>query len=531
MIDKIKSLEQNFSVSKAAFIVGFFALLSRAAGLLRDRLFASTFGAGDTLDVYYAAFRIPDFIFNLLVLGTLSVAFIPVFTELLAKDKARAYKTANTVLNASFLIMSAICILLMFLAKPLTSVLVPGFSEDKLAATTLLTRIFLASPVIFTISNIFSSILNSQKKFFIANLAPILYNVGIIFGLLALYPKFGLAGLGMGVILGALLHLFIQIPEACRFGYFWTIKTDIKDPAVLKIFTLFLPRILGVDNSQISLLVGSMVGSILASGSIAVFNLANNLQAVPLGVFAISTATAVFPFLSELYNKGDKSSFMLELYKSVEQILFFLVPFTILLLLFRAHLVRLVFGAGNFDWNDTILTFNTLGLFAVSLFAQGLTPLFARAFYAQHDTKTPVFTGILAMATNALLAYVFGTRFGAPGMAAAFSAAAILNSIILFAILRHRLIRDLDRTQVHKMDMEIASSIAKICAASLFMGLAGYALLYLLDPLVDTHTVLGLLAQAGLAFLGGAAVFVAVGKYLQIPQLKLISLAGVIKKG
>lgn len=530
MINKIKEFEQNFSVSKAAFIVGLFALLSRAAGLLRDRLFAGTFGAGDTLDIYYAAFRIPDFIFNLLVLGTLSVAFIPVFTDLLSKDKTRAYKTANTVLNISFLIMSAICILLMFLAKPLTALLVPGFSADKLASTAALTRIFLASPVIFTVSNIFSSILNSQKKFFVANFAPVLYNLGIIFGLLALYPKFGMPGLGMGVILGALLHLFVQIPEAVRFGYSWSFKTDIKDPAVLKIFALFLPRILGVDNSQISLLVGSMVGSILASGSIAVFNLANNLQAVPLGVFAIATATAVFPFLSELFNKGDKRGFMHELYKAMEQILFFLIPFTILLLLFRAHLVRLVFGSGKFDWNDTILTFNTLGLFAISLFAQGLTPLFARAFYARHDTKTPVFTGILAMATNALLAYILGTRFGAPGMAAAFSAAAILNSIVLFVILRHRLIKDMNKGLVHEIDMEITGKIAKICTASLFMGLSGYTLLYLLDPLVNNHTVLGLLIQAGLAFLGGSAVFIIVGKYLQIPQLKLFRFAQLINK-
>ena len=214
----------------------------------------------------------------------------------------------------------------------------------------------------------------------------------------------------------------------------------------------------------------------------------------------------------------------------MEQILFFLIPFTILLLLFRAHLVRLVFGSGKFDWNDTILTFNTLGLFAISLFAQGLTPLFARAFYARHDTKTPVFTGILAMATNALLAYMLGTRFGAPGMAAAFSAAAILNSIVLFLILRHRLIKDMNKVLVHEIDMEITGKIAKICTASLFMGLSGYTLLYLLDPLVNNHTAIGLLIQAGLAFLGGSAVFIIVGKYLQIPQLKLFRFSQIINR-
>ena len=264
MMRLLKSAENNFSVSKAALIVGFFSLLSRLVGLIRDRLFASQFGAGDTLDIYYAAFRIPDFIFNLLILGTLSVAFIPVFTELLTRDEEKAYKVANSILNFSFLAMAVICAGLMLAAEPITKLLVPGFTGQKFLDTVILTRIFLVSPIIFTISNIFSSILNSQKKFIIANVAPIMYNVGIIFGLLVLYPRFGLKGLGFGVVIGALLHLLVQIPEAIHFGYRWQPIVDLRDGHFKKILKLFLPRILGVDNSQISLLIGSVVGSVLA---------------------------------------------------------------------------------------------------------------------------------------------------------------------------------------------------------------------------------------------------------------------------
>ncbi len=520
MITKLKTFEKHFSVSKAATIVGFFALMSRIVGLVRDRLFASNFGAGDTLDIYYAAFRIPDLVFNLLILGTLSVAFIPVFTELLISDKEKAYKIANSILNFSFLLMSGICLILIFFAKPITHLLVPGFEGQKFADTVILTKILLLTPIIFTASNIFSSILNSQKKFIIANLAPVMYNLGIIFGLLFLYPKFGLYGLGWGVIVGALLHLLVQIPEAVHFGYAWQAIMDLKDPAIKKVLKLFLPRILGVDNSQISLLIGSMVGSVLASGSIAVFNLANNLQAVPLGVFAISTAIAVFPLLSEFYSQKNETDFVKSLGKAISQILFFMIPFTILILLFRAHIVRLAFGAGKFNWDDTILTFNTLGMFSLSLFAQGLSPLLARGFYARQDTKTPVIIGISTMLINSALAFVLGKNFGAPGIAAGFSLAAIFNATTLYIILRSRISATIPEISLNNFDSSIFVSTTKVIISSLIMGVVGYGALYALAPLVDTHTVLGLLVQSGVAFVLAGTAFYAVGNYLGLSQLK-----------
>ncbi|MBI5530933.1 MAG: murein biosynthesis integral membrane protein MurJ [Candidatus Doudnabacteria bacterium] len=518
-MQSIKQFELNFTVLKATAIVGFFTLLSRLVGLIRDRLFASHFGAGDTLDIYYAAFRIPDLVFNLLILGTLSVAFIPIFTELLISDKDKAYRTANSVLNFSFLLMSAVCLGLIIFARPLAHLLVPGFEGQKFNDTVILTRVLLLSPIIFTASNIFSSILNSQKKFIIANVAPIMYNVGIIFGLLVLYPKFGLYGLGWGVILGALLHLLVQIPEAVHFGYYWQGVLDLKDPAIKKMLKLFLPRILGVDNSQVSLLIGSVVGSVLVSGSIAVFNLANNLQAVPLGVFAISTAVAVFPLLSEFYSKRNENEFAKSLGQAISQILFFMIPFTVLLLLFRAHIVRLAFGSGKFNWDNTILTFNTLGMFSLSLFAQGLSPLLARAFYARQDTKTPVIISLCTMAINALLTYLLGKQYGAPGMAAGFSLSAIFNAIVLYFIMHHRLAKSSSQEAMDNFNKTIFDSSTKIIISSFFMGLAGYGALYMLAPYVDTHTVIGLLIQSGLAFIAASAVFYGVGKFLKLSQL------------
>lgn len=541
MINCLKNLEAKFSLSKAALIVGTLTLLSRLVGLLRDRLFASHFGAGDTLDVYYAAFRIPDFVFNLLILGTLSVAFIPVFTEWLTRDAKKAFHIANTVLNFSFLMMSALCLLLFFFAPVLTKFLVPGFSPEKLAETVVLTKIFLLSPVIFTVSNVFGSILNSQKKFLIANLAPVLYNCGIIFGLLVLYPAWGLQGLGWGVILGALLHLLVQILESVRFGYAWQPIMDFKDLAVRKIGKLFIPRIFGLDTSQLSLLIGSVIGSFLAAGSIAVLNLANNLQAVPVGIFAISVAIAAFPALSEAFAIKDLPGFVKILKNSIIQILFFIIPISILMLLFRAYLVRLVYGAGKFSWSNTILTFNTLGVFVFALFSQALLPLLARAFYARQNTKIPVAIGLVCMGLNVLLSYIFALHAltlkinlpplhfsvqtgGVVGIALGFTLASIINALALFVILRYQLARDLSAAPevMENFDLKLIEAVLKILLASVAMGIVGYLAIYLLAPLVNTRTGVGILIQSGLAAALATAVYLMVALALGLSQAKTL---------
>lgn len=517
-------------MNKAALIVGFFTLLSRLTGLIRDRLFASRFGAGDILDAYYAAFRIPDFVFNLLILGTLSVAFIPVFAELLVTDKQKANHTANTILNSTLLLMGSLCFVLFIFSKPLTKLLVPGFSPDKLADTILLTRIFLLSPVIFTVSNLFTSILNAQKKFFIVGLAPILYNFGIMFGLLAFFPRFGIAGLGYGVILGAIMHLLIQIPQTYSLGFFWRPVLDFKDLAFKKMTKLFVPKIFGLDNSQVSLLIGSIIGSFLASGSITILNLANNLQAVPVGIFAISIAVASFPVLSETYAKNDSKGFLAILSKSIRQILFFIIPIAVFILLLRAHLVRLVYGAGQFNWDNTILTFRTLGIFAFSLFAQSLTPLLARSFYARQNTIIPVLINLTTMALNAILAYFFGRTYGVVGIAAGFTIASIFNVIVLFVALHYFMHKDVSKEFMRDFDLGIFKEICKILIAALAAGFAVYGALYAIGPSVNTHTVLGLLIQAGVAGLIGVMIYLFTASSLHLQQagqiLKLIKLNG-----
>jgi putative peptidoglycan lipid II flippase len=526
MFNKLKNLEQNFSVSKAAIIVGFFTLLSKLVGLVRDPLLAGKIGVGDTLDVYYAAFRIPDFVFNLLILGTLSVALIPVFTEWLIKDKNKANRISGSVLNLSVSGMAIVCLILLIFSAPLTKALVPGFSGEKLTRTIQLMRLFLLSPIIFTASNVFTSYLTASKKFLVLSIAPIMYNLGIIFGLFFFYPRFGLLGLGFGVILGALCHMLVQIPEAVRFGWRWRAVIDWHEPSLKKIAKLFVPRIIGMDISQISLIVGTTVGSILAAGSVTIFNLANNLQAAPLGVFALSISAASFPLLSEHYAKGDNKAFVKTLADNVMMVLFFIIPIMILMLIFRAYIVRIIYGHGKFNWSDTILMFTTFGILTFSLVGQSLSPLFSRSFYSRQNTIIPVMVNVCSIIVDIILAYVLGKHFGLVGIASGFVIACTLDALLMFIFLR----RFLQKSNISLLDFdsEVGRFLIKILFSTVIMGLVGYGAIYLFAPLVNTRTTLGIALQSGLAVTLALLAFLAVSYKIGIQQTRRI--LGIVRR-
>lgn len=508
MIKRLYNFENNFTLGKAALIIGFLTLLSRLVGFFRQFLLASNFGLGDTLDVYLTAFRIPDTIFNLLILGTLSAAFIPVFSDYLHKNKDHAFKIASSVINLAFLAVTAISILAFILARPLTEWITPGFSGAKLDLTVDLTRIMLVSPIIFTISNAFSSILSSFKKFIAVNVAGILYNIGIIFGLIYLYPKFGPAGLAFGVVLGAILHALIQIPELIRTGFRWKFILDLKDAGVKKIIKLFLPRIFGLDISVISLLVATFVGSLLAPGSIAAYNLANDLQAVPLGIFAFSTAIALFPVLSENFSKKEEFKFLQNLEKAIIQILIFIIPISLWILIFRAQIVRLIYGHGQIGWEQTIILFNALGVFCIALFSQSLTPLFARTFYSRQDTKTPVIIGIISMIINAFASYYLALSYGVIGMVGGFVIASFINVVLLFSILHMQLRKNNPLEHMQMFDRQLLLELSKIVCAAIIAGLISYAYLYIIEPYLNTRTTLGLFLQVSIAGSAGLVGYV-----------------------
>ncbi|MEJ0021167.1 MAG: murein biosynthesis integral membrane protein MurJ [Candidatus Doudnabacteria bacterium] len=501
----IKSLQDN-KIGTATVIIAVFSLLTKIMGFVRDAVFAHQFALGRIIGVYFAAFRIPDFIYNLLVLGTFSVAFIPIFSEYLLQDKKRADEIASSIINTTILMMLALTAVAYIFINPLVHLIAPGFKGADFELTKLFTKIFLLSPLFLTLSSIVSSMLNTYKRFALMAAAPLFYNVSIIFGALFLYPRFGPAGLGWGVVLGALIMFVIQVPQIFRLGFKFSFGINGHDAGFIKFWKLYWPRIFSMGTEPISALIVTIFGSFLGTGALAAFYYANNLQAVFLGVFAIPFAIAVFPLLSDLFNTKDNASFKDVFAKTTVQILFFMIPLSVLLLVLRAQVVRLVLGIGagtHFTFDDTRLVAESLGLFCISLFAQALVPLFTRAFYAMHNTVTPVVIGFITIASNVLVTYYLVGRLGIAGMALAYSVTNIINLALLIMELHRRL------GNIH--DEYLIENCMKIIIASLIGGAVAYVSLYMIAPLVNMHTYWGVLIQGVSAGLIGAGAYLGIG--------------------
>jgi putative peptidoglycan lipid II flippase len=513
MFKKIRSIENNFTVAKAATIIGAFTLLIKLVAIYRERLFSGTFGQGPILDSYYSAFRVPDFLTTLLVTSTLSVAFLPMFSSIRAQSEEESGRFTNQVLIIISLIVGFLCLVLLMLSRPLTHALVPGFTGGQFDDTLKLTRLFLVSPVIFALGTIYGAVLNAKKLFLVSSFAPLLYNVGIISGVIFFYPRFGIIGLGYGVILGALAQLFVQIVAVYWNGFNFNFSFLGARKNLAELWKLYVPRIFSFDLSNITLLLGTVVGSALAAGSITGLNQAYNLQAVPIGVFGYPIALAVFPVLSELFAEKNEAKFTRALGKSISQTLFFIIPITILTLLFRAHVVRLILGTGKFTWEDTVRTFQILGLFSFSFFSQSLTTLLSRAFFARHNTKTPVLVNIGAVIINITLGVALGRAYGVLGLTSAFVFASIFNALILFMLIRRTLWKQpglQDGRVLSEFDSGIFNTLWKVSAASIIMGLICWGLLHFLAQFLNTHTYFGLLVQAAVSGSFGLVAFMLV---------------------
>jgi putative peptidoglycan lipid II flippase len=501
------------SVTTAAFIVGAASLTSRLVGVLRDRVLASTFGAGDVLDAYYAAFRVPDFLYNLVILGALSAAFIPVFTEYLeTKEKGEAWRLAERILSVVGAVMATLCVVLFFAAPTLIPLTVPGFTGEKLAFTISLAQVMTLSTFFLACSAVLGGVLQATRRFVAFSLAPVFYNIGIIVGVVFLVPNIGPIGLAWGVVLGAALHLATQASVALRLGLERIPVPSFRHPGVKRILLLMAPRSAGLAITQVNLIVLLAIASTLSVGSVAVLNLATNLQTVPIGIIAISFAVAAFPSLSRAASGNDKKEFKEVLGSTARKIVFLILPATAMFLILRAQIVRLILGEGQFDWDDTIRTANVLGIMASSLLAQSLVPLLARSFYALQDTWTPLWVGIIAEASNLFLALALRDSFGILGLATAFSVSAWVSVFLMWVRLRSRE-GSLGTRQL--WDSTIRTSIATLgfCTAAIPVRIW-------IGSVFNLRSFWQVALQAGLATIAGLIVFVIVASLLKSPELR-----------
>ena len=491
-------------IAVAATLVAMSSLISRLLGVFRDRILASQFGAGTQLDIYYAAFRVPDLLFNLIVLGALSAGFIPIFSGLVKnftdpkkEDNQEAWLLAANVINLLSLFLLFFSLVGIIFAPQLVHLITPGFSPDSQKATASLTRIMFLSPLFLGISGVLGGMLQSFRRFFIYSLAPIFYNLGIIAGALWFSNWWGLPGLAWGVVFGAALHMLIQIPAVYALGFRHRFKINIRDKATQRIGRLMVPRTLSLAITQIDLLVTTIIASGLVAGSLTVFNLANNLQSFPIGIFGVSFAIAAFPVLSQhAFNKEKlEASFS----STLRQIFFFVIPATVFLITLRAQIIRVVLGAGAFSWQDTILTMNTLALFSISLFAQASIPLLVRVFYARHDSKTPFYLGIFTVATDIVLCLILSKRMGVTGLALAYSISNVLNFLLLWTWL-HFTVGSLGIAK-------IASSAIKFSLSAIAAGITIQLMKIAILPFIDMTRFSGVFIQLIVAAGSGGAIY------------------------
>lgn len=508
VIESFKKSTQIFSkkqnnILSAAVVLMFAVLTSRILGLIRDRLLVSVFyivGKQWQLDVYFAAFRIPDMIFQLLVMGALSAAFIPIYSHYLEKNRKEADQIARTVITVTALAFIILGTILAIFTVPISRLIAPNFSNTEILLMAKLTRIMLVAQFFFLVSNFYTGIIQSHQRFLIPAIAPILYNLGIIFGIIWLGPKIGILGPTIGVVTGALLHFLVQVPTGIKLGFKYFPRLDLKLKGVRKVGKLMLPRTLALAVSQLELTTAVFLASYLPSGTLSIFYLAQHLQALPIGLFGVTIGQAALPMLSK--EDQNHKKFKKLLISSFKQIIYLAIPASVMLLVLRIPLVRIVFGAKNFPWEATLLTGKVIAIFSISVTAQAVIQILIRAYYALQNTIFPLIVGGISVGLNVILSFTFVMLFhmGVEGLAWAVS----ISSVIEVLILLFNLNKILEGFNIG----EIIIPFLKISTASFLTGVALWLPMRVLDNyILDTTKTWDLIKLTIAAGTSGFAVY------------------------
>lgn len=462
--------KQN-SVFSAATIIMIMVVVSRILGLIRQRVLAHFFEANE-LSLFFAAFRLPDLLFEVLVWGTFSSAFIPVFTKSLEKGRKKAWKIAGSVTNIGFLIFLVLSLLIIIFADRLYGVFVPGFEVVDRGQVVLIARILFAAQGFFVISYVLTAVLESLRRFLVPAIAPLFYNLGIILGTMVFSPKLGLLGPTIGVLIGAFLHFLIQLPLAFKLGFRFSLKTKVT-PEVKKIGKLALPRLIEVSFLQVAKTVELSLATLISTASYTYFTFGNTIQLLPVGLLGTSIAKATLPTLARQSDKLDE--FKNTLFKVLGQMFFLIIPISTFLIVLRIPIVRLIYGTDIFSWESTVQTGLVVSAFAFGIIFQATSSVLARGFYALHETRTPVIISVTTIFINIVIDIILVKVFYLPiwGLAAAFSFSTFLQSSLLYIFLIKKIG---DGETIKRL-----SSIIKAIVSSVVSGFVMYFLLKVFD--------------------------------------------------
>lgn len=431
----------NRRVFISALIVGFGFLVSKVTGILDDLILAKIIGPGPQLDAYYAAFGLPDLLFTLIAGGALAAAFIPMFSGFLAReDRSGAWRLASAVINTAFL-AAAIASLTLALFAPwiVAQTVGSGFAPEQQHLTANLMRVILISTVLFSISGIVMSALQAHQHFFLTALAPIMYNLGILGGVIVLGPSLGVWGPAIGVVAGALLHLLVQVPGLIKYKAQWSPRLGWRDPDLRRVMRLLLPRVAGLGVVQVAALVTTSLASQLSAGSVTALNYGWRVMQLPETLIATAIATAAFPTLSEFAARGDLDRLRGTLVTTLRAILALTIPATIGLLIVGRLAVQLLFERGEFTPESTTLVTWAVHGYALGLIGHSMLEVSARTFYAQQDTRTPLIVAAGAMIIAITVSAALREVWGVGGLALANSIGVTVEVLVLLALLRRRL--------------------------------------------------------------------------------------------
>ncbi len=534
MVNRILKSGKDLFLSRQSTILGAATILmatvaaSRILGLVRTRLLAAYF-TPDQTGIYIAAFRLPDMIYNLLIFGALSVAFIPVFSDIMAKQgRAKAFSFASSLLSVGVAIFGIVSLLAVVFVRPISMLIAIGFNDQELTLMSSLSQILFISQFVFVIGALFTSLLQSFKHFFIPAIAGVLYNVGIIIGIIAFTPIAGIYGPVYGVLLGSFLYLLIHLPLIKSIGYSFKFNFDYKQPGVRRVFRLMGPRTLAIAGDQLRTTFNLSIASSISASSVTYLNFAQQLYLVPVGLFIATMAQAALPVLSEEQALKQKDSFVKTLITSLHQVLFLTLPAAAILIILRIPVVRLVFGASQFTWEATVLTGKTVAWLALGLVAESIVMLFVRAYYALHDTKTPVKVALSSLLVDILFSittiFVFKMPVWSLGLSATLGG--YISAIVLFILLNRR---------VGNLFTEaFFSPFLRMSLAAFVMAVSLYIPIKVLDQVVfDTTRTVNLLVLTGIASICGMIMYLFLTWLLKVKEAFMILnyLKGLVVKG
>lgn len=524
---------ETSSLNQAALLLGLFAFLSQVLAFLRDRLLAHIFGASTELDIYYAAFRIPDFIFVAVAsLVSLSV-LIPFIIDREAEGIERVKDFVSNVFSFFSILIVGVSILVFFLIPMMSGFLFKGFTPEALREVIMISRVLLLSPIILGTSNLFASLTQAYNRFALYALAPLLYNAGIIAGTIFLTTHLGVSGVAIGVIMGALLHLLIQLPFVIKSGLLPRFSFSFDFAVIARVAKISLPRTLTLSMSSIGMIFLVSLATLMSAGSVSILSFSFNLQSIPLSIIGVSYSLAAFPTLSRRFQENNLGSFKKQMAVTARLVIFWSLPISALFIVLRAHIVRVILGSGLFNWEATRLTSAALALFSLSVMFQSLLILFMRGFYSAGQTKKPFVinlfsTIILVVSSWGLVKLFYASDVFRHFISALLKVEDLSATAVLmlplgfsFATIVNGLLHWVAFEREFKgFSLGVVKTFFHCFETSVIVGFVTYLSLNFFAPFFDTASLVGILSQGVIAGLLGILAGIVVLTLLRNKELK-----------